>query len=112
MPERAGMKLQPIAPSRPSLENFCAGYGCKVRKHAHARYTGQKVVDRAKTRLDEDGYSLFGNNCEHFCNWARGGSSPPVRANSSGCRGAWPSLPTLEAGDRWFESTHPDQFAR
>jgi Lecithin retinol acyltransferase len=53
-----------------SLENFCAGYGCKVRKHAHARYTGQKVVDRAKMRLDEDGYSLFGNNCEHFCNWA------------------------------------------
>src|SRR5580704_8362220 len=39
-----------------------------------------------------------------------GGSSPPVRANSSGCRGAWPSLPALEAGDRWFESTHPDQF--
>jgi hypothetical protein len=26
-----------------------------------------------------------------------GGSSPPVRANSSGCRGAWPSLPALEA---------------
>jgi hypothetical protein len=39
-----------------------------------------------------------------------GGSSPPVRANSSGCRGAWPSLPALEAGDRWFESTRPDQF--
>ena len=39
-----------------------------------------------------------------------GGSSPPVRASSSACRGAWPSLPALEAGDRWFESTHPDQF--
>ena len=29
----------------------------------------------------------------------------------TGCRGAWPSLPALEAGDRWFESTHPDQHA-
>ena len=27
-----------------------------------------------------------------------------------GCRGAWPSPPALEAGDRWFESTRPDQF--
>jgi Lecithin retinol acyltransferase len=51
-------------------ENFCAGQGCTVRKHAQARFTGQQVVGRAKTRLGEDGYSLFGNNCEHFCNWA------------------------------------------
>jgi hypothetical protein len=29
---------------------------------------------------------------------------------SSGCRGAWPSPPALEAGDRWFESTRSDQF--
>lgn len=28
---------------------------------------------------------------------------------SSACRGAWPSLPALEAGDRWFESNHADQ---
>ena len=31
---------------------------------------------------------------------------------SSACRGAWPSLPALEAGDRWFKSTHADQCAR
>ena len=30
---------------------------------------------------------------------------------SSACRGAWSSLPALEAGDRWFKSTHADQFA-
>jgi hypothetical protein len=34
----------------------------------------------------------------------------PCAPNLSGCRGAWPSLPALEAGDRWFESTRPDQF--
>ena len=29
---------------------------------------------------------------------------------ASACRGAWPSLPALEAGDRWFKSTHADQL--
>jgi hypothetical protein len=53
-----------------SLENFSAGYGRTPREHAHPRYTGQQVVDRALKRLGEDGYHLFGNNCEHFCNWA------------------------------------------
>ena len=28
---------------------------------------------------------------------------------STACRGAWSSLPALEAGDRWFKSTHADQ---
>ena len=27
---------------------------------------------------------------------------------SSACRGAWSSLPALEAGDRWFKSIHAD----
>src|SRR5688500_7980667 len=53
-----------------SLENFSADYGCTVREHARAGYSGQQVVGRALTRLGKDGYCLFGNNCEHFCNWA------------------------------------------
>ena len=31
---------------------------------------------------------------------------------SSACRGAWSSLPALEAGDRWFKSTHADHYTR
>jgi Lecithin retinol acyltransferase len=53
-----------------SLKNFCAGYGRTVRKHPNARYTGQEVVDRARSWLDKDGYHWLANNCEHFCNWA------------------------------------------
>src|SRR5215218_5473529 len=30
---------------------------------------------------------------------------------STACRGAWPSSPALEAGDRVFKSHHADQFA-
>jgi hypothetical protein len=32
------------------------------------------------------------------------------RPTITACRGAWPSLPALEAGDRWFKSTHADQL--
>jgi hypothetical protein len=31
---------------------------------------------------------------------------------SSACRGAWSSLPALEAGDRWFKSIHADHYTR
>ena len=31
--------------------------------------------------------------------------------NSSGYRGAWSSPPPLEGGERWFESSCPDQLA-
>lgn len=38
-----------------------------------------------------------------------GGSSPPSPTRShSGCRKAWFIPPASEAGDRWFESSHPD----
>ena len=47
---------------------------------------------------------------EHLAtNEADAGSSPAGKASSSGCRGACPSPPALEAGDRWLESTRPDQ---
>ena len=31
---------------------------------------------------------------------------------STACRGAWSSLPALEAGDRWFKSIHADHYTR
>ena len=40
------------------------------------------------------------------------GSSPVASSIHSACREAWPFLPALEAGDRWFESTHADQIPR
>ena len=46
--------------------------------------------------------SRFGFRLRAICR------SDPAR---TACRGAWPSLPALEAGDRWFKSTHADQFA-
>lgn len=53
-----------------SLEKFHMGKGCFVKKHKNIKYTGEEIVERAKTRLGENTYSVTGNNCEHFVNWA------------------------------------------
>lgn len=38
------------------------------------------------------------------------GDSKRHGEDQTACGGAWPSPPALEAGARWFESTHADQF--
>ena len=35
--------------------------------------TPEKVIARAVSRLGQDGYSFFGNNCEHFAHWCKTG---------------------------------------
>jgi hypothetical protein len=30
-----------------------------------------EIVKRAKSKIGTEGYNLFSNNCEHFCNWCR-----------------------------------------
>lgn len=41
----------------------------KVVSYASPRFDAQEIVARAKSRLAEDKYSLFFNNCEHFAHW-------------------------------------------
>jgi hypothetical protein len=36
-------------------------------------YSPSVVVQRAKSKLGESGYNLFGNNCEHFATWCKTG---------------------------------------
>lgn len=52
-----------------SLRRFCAGHGYKEIAHPAARYGSREVVERARKRLGERGYSALSNNCEHFVNW-------------------------------------------
>jgi hypothetical protein len=59
-----GEKIQVV-----SLERFCDGNGFTVRDHPLAQFGAAEIVERAHRRLGEDGYALFNNNCEHFCNW-------------------------------------------
>ncbi len=62
-----GMQSGPI--EEVSLATFCAGYDYEIVKHENRKYTREQSVNRARSRLGENAYSLTGNNCEHFVNW-------------------------------------------
>jgi hypothetical protein len=34
-------------------------------------YSPEEVINRAKKRQDENGYSIFFNNCDHFATWCK-----------------------------------------
>lgn len=56
-----------------SLENFASGMNVQ-RKNSIQRYSDRETVRRAYSRIGEDKYNLFHNNCEHFASWCRNGS--------------------------------------
>lgn len=57
-----------------SLDHFAGGRGWQVKPWAAPTYQGQAAVDRARARLGEDRYRILSNNCEHFVEWALGGT--------------------------------------
>lgn len=52
-----------------SVEQFAAGRTMLIKPAVNARYEGNDVVRRARSRLGEDRYRVTRNNCEHFCEW-------------------------------------------
>ena len=68
-PEADGEKIQTV-----TLEKFQAGRGFWIAPHPGSSLTSDQIVERARSRIGENGYSVFSNNCEHFCNWAIDGS--------------------------------------
>lgn len=41
----------------------------KIYHPEKAKFSPNKSINRAKSRLGEAGYNLISNNCEHFVNW-------------------------------------------
>jgi hypothetical protein len=58
-----------------SLEEFTLGHSLSVKPWVAPKFLGQEVVDRARSRIGENRYHLFSNNCEHFAEWCIGGKS-------------------------------------
>jgi hypothetical protein len=58
-----------------SLEEFTLGRGLKVKPWVAPKFSGTDVVERARSRIGENRYRLFSNNCEHFTEWCIGGTS-------------------------------------
>lgn len=55
------------------MTEFACGHPVSIVVHAHAPYSAQQVVRRARSRLGERNFRLLTNNCEHFCNWCVSG---------------------------------------
>ena len=62
-----------------TLAEFECGQGFRIRAHTRRMFSGREIAARARTRVGEDGYRLFANNCEHFCEWCVTGHSRSVQ---------------------------------
>lgn len=65
-----------------SLENFIGDDRSEVSVVAYkaaTSYPPLKVIARARSRLGENGYNLWGNNCEHLCAWCKKVQDPEER---------------------------------
>ena len=52
-----------------SLDAFHNGHGFHLKHHENPAFNGEQAVERARSRMSENVYCLFSNNCEHFVNW-------------------------------------------
>jgi Lecithin retinol acyltransferase len=57
-----------------SLAEFAGGRAVAVLSAPAARYDGAAAVERARSRLGEDRWRLWSNNCEHFVTWCLEGA--------------------------------------
>lgn len=73
-----------------SLARFARGRAVHVHPHAAPAFAGVAAVQRARSRLGEDRYRFWTNNCEHLVQWALNGTprSSQVERLVQGWRGA------------------------
>lgn len=82
--------------TRTSQAGFARGGAVYVKAQPTA-FIPSVVIERAESRLGEQQYDLFFNNCEHFANWCKIGRSDCSQINSFGLRFEQIKLPQIEA---------------
>jgi hypothetical protein len=65
-----------------SLDEFTLGRGFAVKPWVAPKFLGREVVERARSRIGENSYRLFSNNCEHFAEWCIGGRSRSLQVDA------------------------------
>ncbi len=50
------------------LETFTEGRSYRIKKY-HSQFSRREIINRARSRLGRENYSLLWNNCEHFVTW-------------------------------------------
>lgn len=69
-----------------ALERFADGQPLHVQVPPAPRFAGLDAVLRARSRLGEDRYSFWSNNCEHFIEWCIAGASRSRQIEASKAR--------------------------
>jgi len=64
------------------VARFARGGTVWVRSSESVPYSCQEVIHRARSRIGEDCYRLFSNNCEHFCDWCLNGMNRSAQVES------------------------------
>jgi cell wall-associated NlpC family hydrolase len=62
-----GLQRGPVEET--SLARFGCGRPVWIKSYAPSTFGAQEVIRRARSRVGEDRYRLWTNNCEHFCEW-------------------------------------------
>jgi hypothetical protein len=66
-----------------SIEQFAEGRPVFVVEHGEACLDVEDVLRRARSRLGENRYRLFTNNCEHFAEWCLHGVARSFQAETA-----------------------------
>lgn len=97
--------------SRTSFEIFSWGNPVYPVHHSLVDST-DVVIDRAESRLGEQQYDLFFNNCEHFATWCKTGRWESAQLANFGLRLDQLSLPEFRHLAASSHSRSPDQALR
>jgi Lecithin retinol acyltransferase len=65
-----------------SLDQFARGRGFSVRTEVGPKFSGAATVERARSRLGENRYRFWSNNCEHFSEWCASGISRSLQVQA------------------------------
>jgi HRAS-like suppressor 3 len=52
-----------------SFERFARGRSVSMQSWPVTKFVGHARIARARSRIGEDRYRFWTNNCEHFCEW-------------------------------------------
>jgi hypothetical protein len=83
----AARRLQDATIRLDTLHAFAAGGSVQVVKYARC-YNAESVVQLALSRLGENGYRVFANNCEHFARWCKTGEHRSAQAQTAAASAA------------------------
>jgi len=81
--------------ARVTWDEFALGSDVFVRDYPAECDAAEQVLARARGRIGEACYDIFGNNCEHFAVWCKTGipHSTQVHAHHEATRALWNGYP-------------------